>query len=95
MADTPEGWTCVCADGPCSEFPCKSHAPERTLPDEIVDDWYNKLVEYRARIAALEQEREDLIVQIFRLHEIQHTYYGPCRCETCDKYRALTEGENE
>ena len=21
-----EGWTCICADGPCSDFPCKTHA---------------------------------------------------------------------
>lgn len=38
-------------------------------------------------------ERDDLVEQVFRLHEITFTYYGGCKCKVCDSYRARTEGE--
>ena len=41
---------CICTPSKSEAKRLKAmDAPERTLPDEIVDDWYNKLLEYRAR----------------------------------------------
>ena len=49
--------------------------------------------ELQNRVAELEQERNALRQQIFKMHEVTFTYYGGCRCKVCDAHRESTKDD--